>query len=241
MSENPRFQLYGRRKARPLRRDQARLLEDLLPRLRFEVPAGASLDPRSLFPFTPAECWLEIGFGGGEHLAWQASANPGMGLIGAEPFLNGVAKLVSLIDAGRQGNVRILDDDARPLLEALETASLSRVFILFPDPWPKARHAKRRIVNQSTLRELHRVIAPGGELRIASDSPGLVRWTLIEIARHGGFSWRAERCGDWRLRPEDQTATRYELKALKSGRVPTYLRFARRAPETELQFGPEAV
>ena len=145
------------------------LLSELLPRVGFEVAPGAPLDPLTLFHRPPRALWLEIGFGGGEHLAALAAAHPDVGFLGVEPFINGVAKLLRAIEAGPLVNVRILKDDARLLLEVLPAASLERAYVLFPDPWPKLRHHKRRIVNGRTLADLARVVRPGGELRLATD------------------------------------------------------------------------
>ena len=228
MSEKRRFQLYGRRTGRALRPAQAKLVAEHLPRLRVDLSAaGHRLRPGSLFPCGCTDVWLEIGFGGGEHLAAQARARPDVGFIGAEPFRNGVARLLASLVAENVSNVRIVDDDARPLIRALAPATVGRVFLLFPDPWPKTRHAERRFVEPENLAELHRIMRPGAELRIASDMPGYVRWTLMEISRHGGFTWQARRPADWRTRPADAVPTRYEQKALKSRRIPTYLSFVR--------------
>lgn len=211
-------------------------METLLPRI--SVPVGcageAPLDPRTLFGPEIREIWLEIGFGGGEHLAWQAAHNPEAGFLGCEPFINGVAKLVGEIDERGLANVRIHADDARFLLERLVPGSLARVFILYPDPWPKKRHNKRRFINPETLALLAAALAPGGELRFASDIPDYVAWTLAHIRRHnltgkGRFEWLAEAPSDWRNRPDDWPRTRYEAKAIREGRTPAYLRFRRAA------------
>jgi tRNA (guanine-N7-)-methyltransferase len=219
--------LYGRRQGPKLRLARRRLLEERLPALGFSVEPGRALDPGTLFARPPRAVWLEIGFGGGEHLATQAKAHPETGFLGVEPFINGVARLIDAADEAGLGNVRILMDDARLLLEALPDASIERAFVLFPDPWPKARHHKRRIVNPSTAGQLARVIAPGGELRLASDDPGYVRWMLATMLAEPRFAWEAERAGDWRERPADWPGTRYEEKALRAGRHPVFLRFRR--------------
>jgi tRNA (guanine-N7-)-methyltransferase len=215
-----RHRLYGRRKGHALRRHHLELLENLLPKLRFDP---ASLD-RSEYAH------LEIGFGGGERLAHLAERNPDRQFIGAEPFVNGVAKLLSLIEAKALANIRIHDGDARDLLEALPDASLDHVDILYPDPWPKLRHHKRRLVNSSTLKELHRLLKPESRLIVATDIADYAAWTLRQARAHGGFHWLAERCVDWRAPPVDWVPTRYETKAIAEGRVPIYLRFSR-APE----------
>ncbi|MEK0084939.1 tRNA (guanosine(46)-N7)-methyltransferase TrmB [Benzoatithermus flavus] len=219
--------LYGRRQGPKLRPARRRLLEERLPALGFTVGPGHELDPFSLFVRPPRAIWLEIGFGGGEHLAEQAASHPDVGFLGVEPFLNGVARLIDAVDARGLGNVRVLMDDARLLLEALPDASIERAFVLFPDPWPKARHHKRRIVNPVTVAELARVMRAGGELRLASDDPGYVRWMLATMLAEQRFAWLAERAADWRERPADWPPTRYEEKALRAGRRPVFLRFER--------------
>lgn len=226
-----RLQLYGRRRGRRLRAGQQELLAELLPKLQITLPApGDRLDLG--LPFGPqiGDVWLEIGFGGGEHLAWQAARHPEIGFIGAEFFLNGVAGLLGHLARGGIGNVRIHPNDARPLLAALPEASIGRAFLLFPDPWPKARHARRRFVGPENLAQLARILKPGAELRIASDDPGYIAWTLEHLTRSPEFEWLARGPSDWRVRPEDWPATRYEEKALKEGRRTVYLRFGRRGP-----------
>lgn len=221
--------LFGRRRGRKLRRHQAELLEDLLPRLRLEAPPpGTRLDLAALFPGPVSDVWLEVGFGGGEHLAAQARAHPAIGMIGAEPFLNGIASLLRHIAENGLGNIRILPDDARPLLAALPDAAIGRCFVLFPDPWPKKRHWRRRFIGPETLDELARILKDGAELRLASDDMGLVRWMLEHAWSHPAFAWLAQGPHDWRQRPSDWPPTRYEQKAIAAGRRPVYLRFRRR-------------
>jgi tRNA (guanine-N7-)-methyltransferase len=192
--------------------------------------AGGRLEPSRLFGTAPAALWLEIGFGGGEHLAAQAASHPGLAFIGAEVFVNGVASLLDHLRRQGLANVRIFADDARLLLPALPAASLDRVFLLFPDPWPKHRHAARRFVCRDTLDRLAIVMRPGAELRIASDDPTYVEWTLRQVLAHPAFAWLARLPDDWRRRPPDWVPTRYEKKALAAGRPPAYLRFRRRPP-----------
>ena len=200
-----------------------------MPRLTFALPERTLLDPRLLFPSPPAEVWLEIGFGGGEHLAAQAAAHPETGFIGSEVFESGVARLVSEVERRGLGNLRIFPDDARLLLDALAPASLGRVFILFPDPWPKRRHHKRRLVAGPTLDRLAIVMRPGAELRLATDDRDYLAWMLEHTTRHPEFRWLARRARDWRERPPDWPPTRYEQKAIAAGRTPAFLRFLRRA------------
>jgi tRNA (guanine-N7-)-methyltransferase len=228
--------LYGRRTGHRLRPHAQGLLDTLLPHLRVPLDgadpldpdsAPAPLDPRGLFAPPPRALWLEVGFGGGEHLAAQAEANPDVGIIGCEPFVNGVAKLLIEVEARNLANVRIHTDDARPLIEALPEASLERAFVLFPDPWPKARHHKRRFIQTATLDALARALVDGGELRVATDIMDYARWTLAHAALHSAYEWLARRPADWRVPPADWKPTRYEAKARAAGRPPVYLRFRR--------------
>ncbi|HSE73832.1 MAG TPA: tRNA (guanine(46)-N(7))-methyltransferase TrmB [Dongiaceae bacterium] len=224
--EDRRF--YGRRKGRPLRKGQQHLIDTLLPSLAIDLPTSGNLDPRSLFVHQPSQLWLEIGFGGGEHLAEQARACPQVGVIGCEVFLNGIATLLSRISSLGLANVRIYPEDARNLLDALPDGSLDRVFLLFPDPWPKRRHAGRRFVQPANLDLLARLMKPGAEFRFASDDPVYIGWALAHLIRHPAFAWIARRPEDWRMRTADWPGTRYESKALREGRQPIFLRFVRR-------------
>lgn len=174
--------------------------------------------------FGGRELWLEVGFGGGEHLVHQAAANPDVGLIGCEPYINGVAMLLAKIRDAGVDNLRVHPGDARDLFDVLPEASLSRVFLLYPDPWPKKRHHRRRFVTQEHLEPLARVMTPGAILRVATDIPDYVRQTLQEVPK-AGFDWLAERPRDWREPWGDWLSTRYEQKALREGRVPHYLTF----------------
>ena len=218
---------FGRRKGRPLRVGMQGLLDRRLPDLA--VPsAPASGDPRTWFDRPVRAVWLEIGFGGGEHLAWQARSNSEVGIIGGEPFLNGVASLLRhLEDDGGGANVRVLADDARPLVDALPEGSLERVFVLHPDPWPKRRHHFRRLIQHASIARFHDLLVPGGELRIATDDPGYLRWILARVTAHPGLRWAGRRMADWRTRPDDWPETRYEAKARREGRPPAYLRFVK--------------
>ena len=222
--ERQRRLLYGRRKGPKLRARQAELLETLLPKLALEIEQGR--DPRTYFPKSVSDVWLEIGFGAGEHLLELAHRYPDVGLIGAEPFVNGVAKLLAKLEPADEANIRIHMGDARDVIEALPNASLGRVMILFPDPWPKTRHAKRRFVQTETLDALARTMKPGAELRFATDDPGYLAWALERLCAHPNFTWTARRADDWRRRPEDWPATRYETKAIRG--VPSYFTFLRR-------------
>ncbi|HEY6578732.1 MAG TPA: tRNA (guanosine(46)-N7)-methyltransferase TrmB [Rhizomicrobium sp.] len=201
-------------------------MEALLPLLALDPLKGA--DPRTWFDSPVAEIWLEIGFGAGEHLLWQAREHPEIGFVGVEPYEAGVAKLLSKFSSmspAHSFHLRIYQGDARDVIESLPDASLGRVFILFPDPWPKKRHHKRRFLQTNTLDALARVLKPDAELRFASDDPGYVAWALEHFLAHAAFRWIADRAQDWRTRPADWPPTRYEQKALHG--VPAFLRFRR--------------
>jgi tRNA (guanine-N7-)-methyltransferase len=222
-SQHPRF--FGRRRGKRLRTTAQGLVETLLPSLAFSLPPeGQSLDPEALFEGRPEEIWLEIGFGGGEHLAWQAAQNPQTGLIGAEVFLNGIASLLGHIEEHGLTNIRIYAEDVRQLLPRLPKQSLSRVFILFPDPWPKSRHAERRFVHDRNLDLLAPLMPPGAHLRIATDHEVYKDWARHVMAGRADFR---DVTGDASRKPEDWPTTRYEAKAAREGRTPIFLSFER--------------
>jgi len=214
---------FGRLKGKRLRAGQEALIETLLPQLR--VDPGH--DPREAFGRTVSNLWLEIGFGGGEHLAAQARAHPDIGFIGCEPFVNGVAKLLSVIDRERLGNIRIWDRDATELISRLPPASIDRAYLLYPDPWPKRRQRKRRFLSDETLDTLARVLRLGAELRFATDIDDYAGWALARVLRSAHFIWTAERLDEWRKPWPDWPGTRYEVKAVRDGRAPIYLTFRR--------------
>ncbi len=223
--------LYGRRSTRRLRARRREAVERALPALQFNLPPGEDpLDPTALFDHAPTELWLEVGFGAGEHLLEQARVRPDAGFVGCEPFLDGVAKLVQALDADAVANVRIFMDDARLLLHRLPASCLAGVYVLFSDPWPKTRHHKRRFVSAPVLDLLARTMAPGAELRIATDDRGYLVWILEHLRRQDAFEWLARRPDDWRRRPLDWPETRYERKAIAAGRECIYLRYRRRDP-----------
>jgi tRNA (guanine-N7-)-methyltransferase len=191
------------------------------------LPVAGSLDPRTLFARPVAAVWLEIGFGAGEHLAEQAERYPDIGFIASEVFEDGIVRLLGEIARRGLGNVRLFTDDARLLLAALPAASLDRVFVLFPDPWPKRRHHKRRLIASATLDLLAAAMEDRAELRLATDDRGYLAWMLAHLTVHPDFQWLARRPADWRERPPDWPATRYEEKARAAGRSPAFLRFIR--------------
>jgi tRNA (guanine-N7-)-methyltransferase len=224
--ERARGQLYGRRKGPRLRGAQTGLLTQLLPALSLEPEQARR--PYSCFAAAVDDVWLEVGFGAGEHLYALAQSHKDVGLIGAEPFVNGVAKLLSRLkeDALSQQRIRIYMGDARDILAALPAASLGRVMVLFPDPWPKTRHHKRRFIQTAMLDAIAAALRQGGQLRFASDNPDYVAWTLERVLAHEAFRWTARCAHDWRTRPFDWPPSRYEAKALCG--PPSYFVFERR-------------
>ena len=226
MSQQPHGPLrsFGRIKGRPVKPRQAALVETLLPRLALDL--SAPLDPAALKP-DAAQTWLEIGFGGGEHMAEQAARRPDVLVLGAEPFLNGAASALRHVEERGLENVRLHVGDARDLLAALPDAALERVYILFPDPWPKVRHHKRRLVQAAFAAELARVLAPGGRLRFATDWADYANEALAVLRAEPALRWTAERADDWRLPPADHVPTRYERKRLGDC-SPVFLDFTRR-------------
>ncbi|MBN8530675.1 MAG: tRNA (guanosine(46)-N7)-methyltransferase TrmB [Alphaproteobacteria bacterium] len=208
---------YGRRLGRPLKDPQQLLLEEALPRYRFDA---SEIGKQPL--------WLEIGFGGGEHLHGVAKANPHALCIGCEPYINGVVSLLQHLKREPLPNVRVVGEDVRPLLESLPDASLDKVFILFPDPWPKVRHHKRRIIGPETLGILQRVMKPGAVLEVATDDMDYAEWILAHVTAHPAFDWRVSSKKDWENPPLGWVQTRYEAKALAQGKRPFYYVFWRK-------------
>jgi tRNA (guanine-N7-)-methyltransferase len=218
---------FGRRRGKTLRRHQAGLVEGLLPRLLIDTDAPAPDDLGSLFTDRPDGLRLEIGFGGGEHLLGEAARSPGTGFIGVEPFVNGMAKALAAIEETATGNIRLFDRDAAILLDWLPAGAFDRVDLLYPDPWPKIRHWKRRFVSDANLDRIARVLRPGGEFRFASDIDTYVDWTLLHVRRRTDLVWTARAADDWRRPWRDWPGTRYEAKAFREGRTPAYLIFRR--------------
>ena len=222
--DGPRF--FGRRKGKTLRVTGRTLVETRLPALAIPEPGrDETLDPASLFSAPPSALWLEVGFGGGEHLAWQAAHHPGTGIIGGEVFLNGIASLLGHLDENGATNVRIFPEDVRRLFPALPDGCLDRVFVLFPDPWPKKRHASRRFIGPDNLPVLARLMKPGAELRVASDDPVYQDWASEHLEASEQFQALAGH--DILSKPADWPQTRYEQKALREGRIPHYFRYIR--------------
>ncbi|HEX8471023.1 MAG TPA: tRNA (guanosine(46)-N7)-methyltransferase TrmB [Brevundimonas sp.] len=218
---------YGRIKSRMIKPLQAALFDTLLPGITVPDPAAGPIDPKALMP-DATEIWLEIGFGGGEHLAAQAASHPQALMIGCEPFLNGVASLLRHIDDGGLTNVRVHTDDARAVVEALPDASLDRIMILFPDPWHKIRHNKRRLIQDEFAVALARVLKPGGTLRFVTDWKDYAEWALERLDRTPGLVWQANTADDWQVAPDDHVVTRYEEKKL-GDTAPLFLEFRRKA------------
>lgn len=223
---------YGRRKGKTLRSSQRTYLNDDLDQLSPGAvdwdanPDRTPLDMDRLTRDGTRELWLEIGFGGGEHMVHQAATHRHAAIIGCEPFINGVAMLLGKIRSAGVDNVWVHPGDARDLFDVLPAESVARAFLLYPDPWPKKRHHRRRFVTEEHLVPLARVMKPGAHLRVATDIADYVRQTMEEVPRHG-FDWLGERASDWRDPWDDWISTRYEQKALREGRTPHYMTFAR--------------
>lgn len=236
LSDKPKF--FGRRKGRIIRKAKTTLLEAFLPQIR--ITEETVFDPRTLFGKPVEKICLEIGFGNGEHLAGQARNNPQTGFIGAEVFQNGVANLLTLLtgiregtnlpeqiclEDGREDNIRVFDNDMRLLFPKIPAGFLDKVFVLFPDPWPKKRHASRRFINPENLAEISRILKPGGILRVATDHKIYKAWTLRQLHDYPDFEWTATCGGDWKHEPKDWVETKYQRKAIREGRRPVFLDF----------------
>ena len=219
---------FGRRKGHALKPRQAKLLDELLPRLAIDLTTPAPANLAALFPMPVDGVRLEIGFGAGEHMIAEAEREPRTGFIGVEPFINGMAKALATIAETNLVNVRLHFGDAAVLLPWLPSGALKRIDLLYPDPWPKRRHWKRRFVQPASLAELARLLAPGGEFRFATDWADYAAWTLRHVMASKDFEWTAERADDWRLPWAGFTSTRYEAKAKREGRSPCYLIFRRK-------------
>lgn len=234
------FKFYGRRKGRTIRKAKTTLLDAFLPELK--ISDDTVFEKSKLFGTEVEKICLEIGFGDGQHLAGQAKNNPNVGFIGAEVFQNGVANLLSLItgikegsnlpeninlEEGRVDNIRVFDDDMRILFAKIPDGFLDRVFLLFPDPWPKKRHATRRFINPDNLKEIARVLKKGGVLRVATDHKVYKGWTLRRLHEDSNFKWTAKCGNDWKQEPSDWVRTKYQMKAIREGRKPVFFDFER--------------
>jgi tRNA (guanine-N7-)-methyltransferase len=218
---------FGRRKGKTLRPHQSAALTTVLPKLRLDLSDAKPTEISHLFGRASSKVRLEIGFGGGEHLLHRIGENPDWNYVGVEPFVNGMAKLVTALPVNID-NLRLFDQDAALLLDWLPANSIDHVDLLYPDPWPKARQNKRRFVSNANLSKLHRVIKPSGTFCFASDIPDYVNWTLFHIRAHGGFKFSPNGPDDWRNPYANWPGTRYEAKALREARVPAYLTFETR-------------
>jgi tRNA (guanine-N7-)-methyltransferase len=218
---------FGRRKGHALKPRQAALFNTLLPKLAIDLTTPAPADLRTLFD-RAGDVRIESGFGGGEHLIAEAGQNPAIGFIGIEPFINGMAKTLAAIDERKLVNIRLYHGDATDMLAWLPKHSLARFDLLYPDPWPKRRHWKRRFVQDKSVAGIAGAVRPGGEFRFASDISGYIEWTLMRVLRSPDFIWTAEQADDWRKPWPGFTRTRYEAKAVREGRTPCYLVFRRK-------------
>ncbi len=216
---------FGRIKSRAIKPRQAALFDTLMPSVKLPDPAAGPIDVAALMPGAK-EVWLEIGFGGGEHLAVQAARHPDALMIGCEPFINGVASALRHIEEGGLKNIRLHADDARAVVQALPDGSLDRIMILFPDPWHKARHNKRRLIQPAFAAQLARKLKPGGRLRFVTDWKDYAGWALERFLATPGLVWMADETADWRVAPEDHVVTRYEEKRL-GDTDPLFLEFER--------------
>lgn len=223
---------FGRRKGKRLRTHQAYLLETLLPQLAADLASPAPADLTTLFAPGTQEVRLEIGFGGGEHLIAEAQRHPQIGYIGVEPFVNGMAKALAAIEKHGLTNIRLHQGDAAEVLAWLPDGALARIDLIYPDPWPKRRHWKRRFVQDRMVSALARVLRPGGVFRFASDIADYAAWTLVRFLRSPAFEWTAEKAADWQASWPGFDSTRYDAKAKREGRAPCYLTFRRRLPAT---------
>jgi tRNA (guanine-N7-)-methyltransferase len=223
--EHPARAFFGRRKGHPLRARQLALFDALLPKLALDLSKPAPADLRALFAHQPDQMRLEIGFGGAEHLIAQAQANPRSGFIASDGFVNAIGKALTAIEDNALDNIRLHFGDASELLDWLPAGALTRIDLLYPDPWPKRRHWKRRFIQDDSLKRLARILKTGGELRFATDIADYAAWALARVLRSKDFIWTAEMASDWRSAWSDFCQTRYEAKAKCEGRTPAYFIF----------------
>tara|TARA_R110002096_G_scaffold14582_5_gene50696 strand:+ start:11617 stop:12339 length:723 start_codon:yes stop_codon:yes gene_type:complete len=230
VSGAPRRNFYGRIKGKSLHKAQQRYMAEDLDDLKptgvtwDDNPDRTQIDPTDWFG-NDHDIWLEVGFGGGEHMVHQATLNPDVNIVGCEPYINGVAMLLGKIRTAKCKNVVVHPGDARDMMDVLPPASISRAFLLYPDPWPKSRHHRRRFVTQDHLEPLAACLKSGAIFRIATDIEDYVRQALEEVLANGNFEWLAQGADDWRKPWGDWISTRYELKAIRENRTPHYLTF----------------
>jgi tRNA (guanine-N7-)-methyltransferase len=227
-NDHPPRAFFGRRKGHPLRSRQVALFETLLPQLALDLTKPAPTDLRTLFAGADGAFYLEIGFGGAEHLIAQALAHPQICFIASDPFVNAMAKALTAIDEHRLTNIRLHFGDASELIDWLPAGGLARIDLLYPDPWPKRRHWKRRFIQDERLAKLARILRPGGTLRFATDIADYAVYTLARMLRSQDFVWTAECAQDWRTPWPEFSGTRYEAKAKHEGRAPAYFIFCRK-------------
>jgi tRNA (guanine-N7-)-methyltransferase len=223
----PARAFFGRRKGHKLRPRQAQLIDTLLPRLALDLSRPAPADLRALFPLPVADIALEIGFGGGESMVAQACERPDTGVLGVEPFVNGMTKALAAIESKGLNNIRLHFEDATSLVAWLPDTSLCRIELIHPDPWPKRRHWKRRFIQDEMVAQFGRILRPGGEFRFVTDVADYASWTLVRLLRSAAFEWTARTADDWRQAWPGFTRTRYHTKAAREQRAPCFLVFRR--------------
>ena len=216
---------FGPARGRPLRPQQRELFAALLPKIEIHTPMSGKLDPTACFSFPISRVWMEIGYGAGEHIAFHAEKNPDVGFIGCDFYKPGTASLLTRIRERNLDNIRIFCGDARLLLSCIDKRTIEKVFILFPDPWPKTRHHKRRIISEQFLDQLSSILIDGGGLKIATDHPGYLIWILRHMQQHASFEWKVNRPQDWKSQRQSKPITRYEKKAMAAGRNCAYLNY----------------
>lgn len=229
IGESQFIESFARRQGRSLTASRKVLVENLLPKLRIPLPEGEDADAPAFQEFvkaaTAGRCWMEIGFGGGEHLAHQAEQNPDILMIGCEPYIHGIASLLAKIEEKNLQNIRLFTEDARTLLSHMPDSVLDRLLIPFPDPWPKVRHHKRRLIQTETLDLFAKKLKSGKELRFITDDKPYAAWALEHLLAHPSFTWQAKDKSGWHIAPEDWFPTRYQQKAINAGREAMFLRF----------------
>jgi tRNA (guanine-N7-)-methyltransferase len=206
-----------------MRKGKQKALQEILPQVQIILPEDGTIALEELFDFSPQELWLEIGCGGGEHLIAQAQEHPNVGILGCDLFINGMAKIVQAIAAQNLNNIRLVVEDARLLMPKIPSSSITKIFILFPDPWPKKRHHKRRLIQAEFLEELARVLTPNGNVIVATDDPDYLTWIQEAFQNAPQFQLDLMNRKSIFERPSSWPHTRYEQKAIAAGRTPGYL------------------